>query len=139
MVFETYWLGAGLVATVFIILGWQSKTSLGRSFLIWGGLVFILLGLMAQTEGIDREVNWDVGRNVYDNNRVSDINVSSVKYFASADTTSPATGTQNDFGLYIISQIMYFIFGWIIALYGFYLTFSLAWQERFGKGGKVNG
>ena len=133
MVLESFWLGAAAVSLLFVFIGWRAETSLGRSFLMWGGLVFILLGLILFTDGIEREVNYTFDRDPFDNNRVTDVNVSTTTYLASPLTTPPPSGVKFDFGLWIISQIVYYIFGWVVFLYGFYLTFSLAWKERFGK------
>ncbi len=129
MAFEVYFVAAVALAALFLIVGWRAETALGRSFLLWGGLIFVLLGITMEVDGIDREVNWRTFRDPLDQNRITDINVTTIKFLPSVATTPPPAGVQFDSSLFIIQQVFLYILGAIMAAWGLYSFALMGWEQ----------
>lgn len=131
MVLETFFAGVSIAAFIFIIIGIKAKVGFGTSFLIWGGIIFALLGFMILDTGIDREINWRPERNPADQNRIYDINSSTTTFIGTMTTDPPPAGVVFDQGLWIIAQIYMFIFGAAPIMFGLYITIRLLVTGRF--------
>lgn len=112
MVLETYFFASLVLGSIFLIFGLQSDNVNMRWLVLAGGTIFLLSGLMTQTDGIDREVNWNVVRNNFDQNRVQDLNIATQTLLASTDSSVPPAGVRFDSGLWMFAKFLEFVLGW---------------------------
>ncbi|KKN67119.1 hypothetical protein LCGC14_0464660 [marine sediment metagenome] len=133
MVLETYFFAGIIIASVFMIAGFRSTTPHPKWLIISAGAIFLVLGLLIQTDGIDREVNYTLIRNEFDQNRVSDINVTTEIIRADASNEIPPVGVRFDKGLWMISQLFQYILGWGNILIGFFLMVT-GYMREFKEG-----
>ncbi len=103
---EFYYFLVLAFAIVLFIGGIATKRG---EFLALAGIFFVIAGLVPQTEGIEREINYQIIRNEFDDNRVKDLNISSQLLFASNSNEAPSAGTKNDKGLWMLAQV--FLYG----------------------------
>lgn len=133
MVLETYFFATIILATVFMVAGFRSETPHPKWLIIVAGGLFLSLGLIMQTDGIEREVNYQVIRNEFDQNRVQDLNVTSEILQANSTNDVPPVGVKFDKGLWIIAKLFEFVLGWGNILIGFFLMVT-GYMREFKEG-----
>lgn len=113
-----------IVALILLIAGVVTKFG---PFLMFGGLLFLLMGLLGFS-GIEREVDWDVLRNEADQNRVQRLDTATETIIGSPSTETPPPNTRFDIGVWYVSWI-FLIGGLFTTLFSFFLIGQ--WIDEF--------
>ena len=137
MVLETYFFVGIVVASVFMVAGFLSSTPHPKWLIISAGAIFLIFGLIIQSDGIEREINYTVIRDEFDQNRVKDLNVTIEVIRADVSNDIPPAGVRFDKGLWLLSQLLIYILGWGNILLGFFLMVT-GYMEVFRER-EVNG
>ncbi len=133
MVLETYFFVGIFLASVFMVAGFLSSTPHPKWLIISAGAIFLIFGLIIQTDGIEREVNFTIIRDEFDQNRVKDVNVTTEIIRADVSNETPPAGVRFDKGLWLLSQVLIYILGWGNILLGFFLMvtgYMAVFRER---------